>query len=69
MKENKSCKWLSLIMLNSVITVNKKHHPLMLLQEQKYKTKESKMKNQINDAFDSTSSDGESDNELDKESG
>ena len=56
-------------MLNSVITVNKKHHPLMLLQEQKYKTKESKMKNLINDAFDSTSSDGESDNELDKESG
>ena len=35
-KENASCKCLSLIMLDSVIRVNKKYYPQTLLEEYKY---------------------------------
>ena len=48
-KENVSYKCLSLIMLGSVIRVNKKHYPQKRLEECKYKIKENKKENQIND--------------------
>ena len=62
-KENVSCKCLSLIMLDSVIRANKKY-PQTLLEECKYKIKNNKMENLINDDLDLSSSD-ESNNELD----
>ena len=48
-KENGSCKCLSLIMLNSVVKIEKKYYPQTLLEECKYETKKIKMENLIND--------------------
>ena len=66
-KENASYKCLALIILDSVIRANKKYNPQTLLEECKYEIKKNKMKNNINDDFDSSSTD-ESDNEPDGES-
>ena len=57
----------SLIMLDSVIRVNKKNYPhilkeLTLLGECKYTIKKNKTENAINDDLNSSSSDNESDN-------
>ena len=60
-KENASYKFLSLIIFDSVIKVNKKYYPQTLLEECKYEIKKNKMENPIND-LDPSSSD-ESDNE------
>ena len=65
-KENGSCKCLSLIMLDSVIRVNKNYYPQTLLEECKYVIRKNKMENLINDDLDLSSSD-ESDNESDNE--
>ena len=55
-KENASYKCLSLIMLNSVIRVNKKYYPQTVLEECKYEIKKNKMVNLINDDLDISSS-------------
>ena len=47
-KENASYKRLSLIMLDSVIRVNKKYHPQRLLEECKYVIRKNKIENLIN---------------------
>ena len=68
LKENTSYKCLSLIILDSVITVNKKYYPQTLLEECKYVTRKCKIENLINDHLDLSSldeSDNESDNEID----
>ena len=70
-KENVSYKCLSLIMLDSVIRVNKKYYPQTLLEECKYVIRKNKMENLINDDLDLSSSDeseNEADNDSDKES-
>ena len=70
-KENASYKCLSLIMLDSVIRMNKKYYPQTLLEERKYVIRKNIMKNLINDDLDLSSSDqsdNESDNESDSES-
>ena len=61
-RENASCKCVSLIILDSVIGVNKKYYPETLLEDCKYETKKNEMKNLINNYLGSGSSD-ESDNE------
>ena len=69
-KENASYKCLSLIMLDSVIRVNKKYYPQIFLEECKYVIRKNKMENLINDDLDlnsSDESDSESDNETDNE--
>ena len=69
--KNASYKCLSLIMLDSVIRVNKKYYPQTLLEECKYAIRNNKMENIIHDDLDRSSSDecdNESDNESDKES-
>ena len=66
-KENALYKCLSLIMLDSVIRVNKKHYPQILLEECKYVIRKNKMENLINNDLSLSSSD-ESDNEDDNES-
>ena len=67
-KETGSYKCLSLIMLDSVIRVNKKYYPQTFLEECKYVIRKNKMENLINDDLYLSSSD-ESDNETDNESG
>ena len=66
-KENASYNCLSLIMLDSVIRVNKKYYPQTLLEECKYVIRKNKMENLINDDLYLSSSDesDESDNESD----
>ena len=59
-KENASYDCLSLIILDSVIRVNKKYYPQTLLEECKYKIKKNKKDNFINN-------DLESDSEFDNE--
>ena len=66
--KNASYKCLLLIMLDSGTRVNKKHYPEILLEECKYEIKNNKMQNQINDDFDSSSCEIESDNGPDNES-
>ena len=63
-KENASYKCLSLIILDSVIRVDKKYYPQTLLEECKYVIRKNKMENPINEDLDPSSSD-ESDNEID----
>ena len=65
-KENESYKCLSLILLESIIRMNKKHYPHTLLEECKYEINKKKIENYINDDFDLSSS-NESDNESDNE--
>ena len=67
-KENASHKCLSLIMLDSVIRVNKKYYPQTLLEECKYVIRKNKMESLINDDLSSSDeSDNESDNENDSD--
>ena len=65
-KEIATCKCLSLIMLYSVVRVNKKYYPQTLLKECKYIIKRNKTENLINDDLDLSSPD-ESDNESDND--
>ena len=67
-KENASYKCLLLIMLDSIIKVNKKYYPQTLLEERKYEIKKNKIENLINYDLEQSSSDeydSESDNEFD----
>ena len=66
-KEKTACKCLSLIMLDSVINVNKKHYPQTLLEKCKYEIKKTKMENLINDDLEPSSSDNETDSDSDSE--
>ena len=66
-KENASYKCLSLIMLDSVIRVNKKYYPQTLLEECKYEMKTTKMENFINDDLEPSSSDNETDSDSDND--
>ena len=59
---------LSLTMLDSAISVNRKYYPRTVLEECKYEIKKNKIENLINDDLDLSSSDNESDNEYNDES-
>ena len=61
-KEKGPFKCLSIIMLDSVVKVEKKHYPQTLLEECKYEPKKIKMENPTDDDLEKSSSD-ESDNE------
>ena len=66
-KENASYKCLPLIMLDSVIRINKKYYLQTLLEECKYEIKKNKIENIINDNLDQSSSDNENDSDFDNE--
>ena len=66
-KKDVSYKCLSLIILDSVIRINKKYYPQTLFEKCKQRIKKNKMENLTNDDLDPGSSD-ESDNEPDSES-
>ena len=61
-KEKAPCKWLSIIMLDSVIKAKKKYYPQTLLEECKYE--QMQIENLIDDDLEKSSSD-ESDSEAD----
>ena len=67
-KQNTSYKFLSLIMLDSVISVNKKYYPQTIAGESESEINNNKMKNLINADFNLSSSDNESGNESNDES-
>ena len=58
---------LVILMLDSVMRVNKKHYLQILLEECKYEMKNNKMGNLINDDLDLNSSDNETDSDSDNE--
>ena len=65
--ENASYGCLSLIMLNSIVKVEKKYYPQAFLKECKYEMKKTKVENLINDDLEKSSSD-ESGDESDNDS-
>ena len=65
-KEKAPCKFLPIIMLDSVAKVKKKHYPQTLLEECKYEPKKIKMESLIDDDLKKSSSD-ESDNDSNDE--
>ena len=52
-----------MIMLDSVIRVNKKYYPQTLLEERKYEIRKTKMDNFVNDDLEPSSSDNATDSE------
>ena len=66
-KEKTACKCLSLIMLDSVIRVNKKYYPQTLLEECKYKIRKTKMENLISNDLEPSSCDNETDSDSDND--
>ena len=65
-KEKVPYKSISIIMIDSVVKVKKKYYPQTLLEECKYKPKNIKMKNLIDDDLEKSSSD-ESHNDSNNE--
>ena len=65
-KENVPCKYLSIIVLDSVIKAKKKYYPQTLLEECKYEQEKIKMENLIDDDLEKILSDG-SDNDSNDE--
>ena len=65
-KRKKTCKCLSIMMLDSVIKAKKKYYPQTLLEECKYEQEKIKMENLIDDDLEKSLSD-ESDSESDKD--
>ena len=68
LKENASFRCLLLIMVNSVIKINRKYYLQTLLEQCKYEIKKAKMENLINDDLETSSSNDETENDSDRES-
>ena len=72
-KEKAPCKCLSIIMIDSVIRVNKKYYPQTLLEECKYIQEKIKIENYINkdlensDSNNETELDGDTNNETESD--
>ena len=63
-KEKAPCKCLSVIMIDSVIRVNKKYYPQTVLEECKYVQEKIKIVNYINEDLKNSESDSGSNNET-----
>ena len=70
-KEKAPCKCLSIIMIDSVITANKKYYPQTLLEECKYTQEKIKIENYINEDLEDSESDSgtntEAESDIDNE--
>ena len=64
LKEKIPCKFLSMIMLDSVIKANKKYYPQTLLEECKYVQEKIKIENFIDDDLEKIESDSDSNDEI-----
>ena len=63
-KEKSLCKYLSIIMLESVIKANKMYYPQTFLEECKYVQEKIKTENYIDDDFEKSESDNDSNDEY-----
>ena len=66
-KEKAPCKCLSIIMIDSVIKVNKKYYPQTVLEECKYVQEKIKVKNYINEDLENSDSNNETESDIDNE--
>ena len=66
-KEKVSCKYLSIIMIDSVIKANKKYYPQTLLEESKYIQEKTKTENYINEDLEKSESDNDTNNETESD--
>ena len=66
-KEKAPCKFLSIIMIDSVIRANKKYYPQALLEECKYIQEKMKMENYVNEDFEDSASDSDTDSDSNNE--
>ena len=66
-EEKAPCKCLSIIMIDSVIKVNKMYYPQTLLEECKYIQEKIKIMNNINEDLENSESDSNSNNETESE--
>ena len=66
-KEKAWCKCLSIIILDSVIKVNKKYYPQTFLEECKYVQEKIKNENYIDDDFEKSESDSDSNEETESD--
>ena len=66
-KEKALYKFLSIIMLDSVVKVKKKFYPKTLLEQCKYEIKKTEVENLIDDEFEASSSVNETDNDFNDE--
>ena len=66
-KEKTPCKCLSIIILDSIIKVNKKYYPQTLLEEFKYTQEKIKIENFINEDLEDSESDSETESDIDNQ--
>ena len=66
-KEKAPCKYLSIIMLDSVIKANKKYYPQAFLEECKYIQEKIKTENYIDDDLEKSKSDSDSNAEAESD--
>ena len=69
-KEKAPCRCLSIVMIDSVIRVNKKYQPQTLLEECKYIQEKTKIENYINEDLkdsESGSDNNETESDIDNE--
>ena len=66
-KEKAPCKFLSIIMIDSVIKANKKYYPQTLLEESKYIQEKTKTENYINEDLEKSESDNDTNNETESD--
>ena len=66
-KEKAPCKCLSIIMIDSVIRVNRKYYPQTLLEECKYIQEKIKIVNYIDEDLENSESDIDSNNEAESD--
>ena len=66
-KEKAPRKCLSIIMIDSVIRVNKKYYPPTVLEECKYEQEKIKIVNHIDEDLENSESDSDSNNEAESD--
>ena len=66
-KEKAPCKFLSVIMLVSVVAANKKYYPQTFLEECKYVQEKIEIENLIDDDLEKSESDNDSNNETESD--
>ena len=66
-KEKAPCKYLSIIMIDSVIKANRKYYPQKLLEECKYAQKKIKIENYIDEDLEKSESDSDSNDETESD--
>ena len=66
-KEKAPCKCLSIIIIDSVIKVNKKYYPQTNLEQCKYTQEKIKIENYINEDLEDSESDSDTNNETESD--